>query len=108
MKRKNFIHINESFICQNCKTENPKGLKSPRNHCYECLYSLHVDKDVPGDRKSLCKGLLKPIGIDHKHQSYIIVHKCQSCNHISRNKAAPDDDFDKIIALSSDMHNHLQ
>lgn len=46
---------NESFACQNCGmgvTIHPTG--SARNHCPACLYSLHVDDVIPGDRLSAC------------------------------------------------------
>ena len=36
---------------------------SCRNHCPNCLYSKHVDKN-PGDRQEDCHGMLEPIGIE--------------------------------------------
>jgi RNHCP domain len=62
-----FIMRNESFSCQNCQKEvtlHPTG--SARNHCPHCLYSLHVDDTLPGDRLATCHGLMTPVGIDHK------------------------------------------
>jgi RNHCP domain-containing protein len=96
MERKNFITINESFICQNCGEDNPKLKKSCRNHCRKCLYSLHVDKNIPGDRESTCKALMEPFRADQKD----IFHKCTKCSKIIPNKIAPDDNFEKIIELS--------
>lgn len=36
---------NETFVCKNCgRTVVPEGAGSDhRNHCPNCLYSLHVD-----------------------------------------------------------------
>ena len=48
---------NDTFICKNCgRTAVPEGAGSNhRNHCPNCLYSLHVDIE-PGDRESDCGG----------------------------------------------------
>jgi hypothetical protein len=100
--RKNFIVRNENFICEHCGRENPKLKGSCRNHCMFCLYSKHVDKNVPGDRESTCNGLMAPIEVDNDgKKGYVIIHKCEKCKKISRNKTAPDDDFDAIIKLST-------
>ncbi len=98
---KPFIVINESFICQNCGNKNEKLEKSCRNHCQNCLFSLHIDENAPGDRASTCKSLMKPVSItkDGK-KGWIISHKCTKCGKIIQNKAAEDDNFDKIIELS--------
>ena len=34
-----------------------------RNHCPYCLYSLHVDGRVPGDRDSECRSRMAPVGV---------------------------------------------
>jgi len=95
--------INENFTCLNCSKKVAK-LKSGgyRDHCLFCLYGLHVDKDIPGDRQSDCKGLLVPISLEFKKKKgYIIVYKCQRCGEIKRNKAAKDDNYDLILELSA-------
>ena len=53
---------NETFTCRNCgRMVVPEGAGSNhRNHCPNCLYSLHVDIE-PGDRESDCGGHMKPI-----------------------------------------------
>jgi DNA-directed RNA polymerase subunit RPC12/RpoP len=91
-----FIPREESFICEHCSISvEPLGKGTYRDHCPECLYSKHVDRDGPGDRLSACKGLLKPVGIDHDgKKGTMIVYECEQCGKNSRNKAAPDD---KII-----------
>jgi hypothetical protein len=94
--------INENFICLNCGEENPPAEKTCRNHCRECLCSLHVDKEVPGDRASNCKGLMKPMGIDIRgNKGIMITHKCEKCGKIIENKAATDDNSDKITEIST-------
>ncbi len=98
---KNFIVINEEFICMNCGEKTPKLEGSCRNHCRKCLYSLHVDKETPGDRESNCKNMMKPVGIDQNgKKGWMIQHQCIKCNKRIPNKAAKDDNFDLMIQLS--------
>jgi DNA-directed RNA polymerase subunit RPC12/RpoP len=90
MEQKRFTKNDCSFICANCgKQVEPMG-KSSRNHCPFCLCSLHVDIN-PGDRANECGGLLRPIRSepDAKHE-FIIIHKCEKCGEIRRNRAALD------------------
>ncbi len=100
--RKNPIKINESFKCVRCKMDvkkHPGG--SCRNHCPFCLYSLHVDLNVPGDRLSECRGQMKPIGIQlNKKKGTRIIHMCQECGLKTVNTSAPDDNWDLICELS--------
>lgn len=104
MSTNSFIVINESFTCTNCGEENPPAEGSCRNHCRQCLYSMHVDKSSPGDRQSECKNLMKPIGVEHKgKKGWMIYHKCLKCGKIISNKAANDDNFDKIVDLSQNI-----
>jgi hypothetical protein len=100
--RKNFISNNEGFTCEKCGKENPPAKGGCRNHCVFCLYSKHVDENVPGDRLSKCKGLMEPIEVDQQgKKGYLIIHRCMKCGKIIRNKTAKDDDFDAIIRLST-------
>ena len=82
---------NTGFICNHCGAEVvPLTNGSYRNHCPECLYSLHVDVN-PGDRANDCKGLMAPIGITQKKKKgYQIIHKCNHCGAIQFNKLACD------------------
>ena len=100
--RKNMITKNEGFKCAQCKkqvTPHPGG--SCRNHCPFCLYSLHVDDKVPGDRLCECEGLMAPVGIENsKKKGTRIVHVCQKCSIKTHNRIAPDDDWDMICELS--------
>lgn len=99
--QRNFVEIDEEFICANCGKKVPKLGYSCRNHCPYCLHSKHVDKN-PGDRQEQCHGELEPVSleIDGK-KGYVIVFQCKKCGTIRRNKAARDDNMDLIIDLSS-------
>lgn len=101
MNKPHFIRKTEDFVCQHCG-EKVKGT-GYTNHCPNCLYSKHVDSEIPGDRASQCDGLMKPIGTDLKHGEYIIIHKCLRCSKITRNKTSPSDNFEKILKLSASL-----
>jgi len=101
-ERKNFISNNDSFVCQNCGTVNPPALKTCRNHCLKCLYSLHVDANIPGDRLSQCSTLMKPIEISQESKKgFIVTHKCIKCSKQIRNKLAEDDDWETVCSINS-------
>lgn len=94
------IKNDNSFTCLNCGKQVDKLKYTSRNHCPHCLHSLHVDI-VPGDRANICKGIMSPISIENNaKKGYVIVHKCQKCGEIKRNKSAEDDDFDEILRVS--------
>jgi hypothetical protein len=98
MKRKNFIRKTEDFVCENCGISvSGTGYT---NHCPACLFSKHVDEEIPGDRKSKCQGLMKPIGIEQKRGEYILIHKCLKCGKMMKNKTSESDNFEKILEIS--------
>lgn len=106
MEEKRFKKNDEGFICKNCGKEVlPLGYTS-RNHCPFCLCSLHVDIN-PGDRANDCCGILRPIqALPDAKKGFIIIHKCERCGAIVRNKAALDaksqsDDTDLLIKLTA-------
>lgn len=94
------IKNDNGFVCVNCgKIVEKLGVTS-RNHCPYCLHSLHVDI-IPGDRANTCRGVLKPIAVENNaKKGYVIVFKCTKCGAITRNKSAPDDDFDALLFIS--------
>ena len=100
MQDKKFKMVDESFTCYNCGKEvSPLGYTA-RDHCPNCLHSLHVDIN-PGDRASNCKGHLIPIGIEkNKKSDYKILYKCDKCGIHTKNVMATDDNMEKIINLS--------
>ncbi|MBI2638790.1 RNHCP domain-containing protein [Candidatus Peregrinibacteria bacterium] len=92
MSRKDFRKHNDGFLCAKCGAKNAPALKSERNHCFSCLFSLHVDEDTPGDRKSMCGGLMEPFSLDHKgKKGFMIRHRCIECGKEILNRAAEDD-----------------
>ena len=106
MEQKRFTKNDSGFVCAHCeKKVEPLGYTS-RNHCPFCLWSLHLDIN-PGDRASDCGGKLRPIKVEtDPKKGYIIVHKCEKCGEIRRNRAATDakiqpDDIDLIIKLTA-------
>lgn len=97
----NFTVLNEGFQCRNCGAEVPPQKGSCRNHCTQCLYSLHVDAAYPGDRASTCHALMKPIGVTQSSKKgYILLHECTKCGVKIRNKVAADDSMDRVIEIS--------
>lgn len=92
-----FVKKIEDFVCKVCGTE-VKGT-GYTNHCPSCLFSLHVDELVPGDRLSTCKGLMEPIKAEMKNGEYGIIHKCQKCKKVTKNKTSENDNFEEILKL---------
>jgi len=95
---KKFKRNIEDFTCENCGLQ-VKG-NGYTNHCPRCLYSKHVDVN-PGDRASLCGGLMVPIGIKIENGIFFIYQKCIKCGFIKRNSKVAADDMDKIISISA-------
>ncbi|MEE1823845.1 RNHCP domain-containing protein [Streptomyces sp. BE20] len=84
----------ESFRCRNCRLDVP--LRAPgtahRNHCPNCLFSLHLDDRVPGDRASECRARMEPISISVRGAGeWVIIHRCTACDELSANRTAGDD-----------------
>jgi DNA-directed RNA polymerase subunit RPC12/RpoP len=101
------------MICLNCKREIPDNKligTANRNHCPFCLWSRHLDLNIPGDRKATCHGLMEPIGITFKDEGFdkwgkkkqgeiMLIHKCMVCGKISKNRIAGDDEPEKILEI---------
>ncbi len=94
---KTFQRTKEDFVCEHCGAE-VKG-NGYTNHCPHCLYSKHVDIN-PGDRAENCGGLMEPIDLELKDGRYILVHRCQKCGFVRRNKICEQDNFESVLALS--------
>ncbi len=105
MSRSDTKYTDESFpfICKNCGVGicNPPQGTMNRNHCPNCLFSRHLDHRV-GDRLSVCRGLMEPIGIWVKDDGeWAIIHRCIKCGIIRTNRIAGDDDTEKLFALAA-------
>mgnify|MGYP001618546923 CR=1 FL=1 len=102
-----YIARNDPFVCGHCgKSVDPiKYGGSYRNHCPFCLWSKHMDGEIPGDRANSCQGLMEPVGVELKGGEYTILHRCVLCGFEKRNKMAKDDNFDVVLQLSSRQIN---
>lgn len=95
-----FNMINESFKCGQCGRMVEKSNYTARDHCPYCLYSKHLDIN-PGDRLNPCQGLMEPIGVEKFKDTFKIIYECQKCHEKHKNITLRDDNFDKIIELST-------
>lgn len=96
-----FVVRNDPFECLFCGAKNTPAPQTCRNHCSECLASLHVDLQSPGDRLSSCHGKMLPIAVEsHPQKGWVIVHQCEKCGVSERNKSAVDDDFEALVSLA--------
>lgn len=93
---------NEVFTCRVCgRTVVPAGAGSDhRNHCPNCLTSLHVDNE-PGDRQSECGGIMDAIALwIRKNGECAVIHRCRHCGALSSNRTAADDNPMKIMSIA--------
>ena len=75
-------------------------LEKRRNHCPNCLTSLHIDNQ-PGDRLSNCGGHMEPIGVwIRKNGEWALIHRCKRCGKITSNRIAADDNPMKLMAIA--------
>ena len=92
----------EAFKCRQCRRfigALPSG-GSHRNHCPFCLYSLHVDDRKTGDRQSICRSRMEPIGsFQRRNGEHVLVHRCLGCGFERFNRIAADDDFELVLSL---------
>lgn len=94
-----FVKNDNEFICINCGKKVEKLKYTSRDHCNNCLYSIHVDI-TPGDRKNECKGILVPINvINTSKKGKVIIYKCKKCGATVRNIVALDDNEDEIYKI---------
>ncbi|MEX2245620.1 MAG: RNHCP domain-containing protein [Dehalococcoidia bacterium] len=96
------IEATTGFRCVRCKREvspDPYGTKH-RNHCPQCLWSLHVD-ERPGDRAADCRGPMEPIAVAVRHDEWALIHRCQRCEELRANRIAGDDSVAHLLALAA-------
>ena len=93
--------LNVLFVKPKCKTQVTPLSYTARDHCPNCLCSLHVD-EYPGDRMCKCFGVLRPIEIEKGKKDFLkIVYRCDKCGMIKKNKMACDDNYDLILKIMS-------
>lgn len=93
---------NDVFTCKVCGRQIvPEGAGSDhRNHCPNCLTSLHVDND-PGDRESECGGIMEPVAVwIKKNGEWSVIHRCKRCGKFSANRTAADDNPMKLMSIA--------
>lgn len=100
----NPIALDESFACVHCGRAIPPHGRSARDHCPHCLWGLHVDDRVPGDRASTCRAPLEPVGTDRRGERWVIVYRCTGCGATRRNQVLadgdPPDSWEAVVALT--------
>ena len=92
----------DSFTCKFCgRLVVPAGAgSSHRNHCPNCLYSLHLDIE-PGDREADCGGLMEPVSVwVRKSGEWAVIHRCRICGMFSSNRIAADDNPMKLMSIA--------
>lgn len=93
---------NEEFNCKHCgRTMTPQGAGTDhRNHCSNCLCSLHVD-ECPGDRASDCGGVMEPVAVwTRKGGEWAIIHRCRRCGTLRSNRVAADDNPMVLMSIA--------
>ncbi|MFE2106168.1 RNHCP domain-containing protein [Kitasatospora sp. NPDC059463] len=96
-------HRANDFRCVGCRLDVPVDAPGTvhRNHCPNCLASLHVDRRVPGDRAADCRGRMEPLGMSARPDGeWMIVHQCLSCGELSTNRIAGDDNPLPLLRLA--------
>jgi hypothetical protein len=100
MSAQNFIKTKEDFKCEHCGFfVEGTGYT---NHCPKCLWSKHVDIN-PGDRAESCGGMMEPVEIEFMSGGFDIIHQCQKCGAIKKNKAEENDDAEALIVLAGEI-----
>ncbi len=92
----------DSFTCKVCgRLVVAAGAGSDhRNHCPNCLSSLHVDI-TPGDRAEDCGGIMDPIGVwARKDGEWAVIHRCRRCGQLRSNRTAADDNPMKLMSIA--------
>lgn len=96
---KNFKRKIEDFECGNCG-EKVKG-DGYTDHCPKCLWGKHVDREIPGDRASECRGLMKPTEVAYLSGKFKIHYKCTKCRHEFWVRNSENDDRGLLVELAS-------
>lgn len=92
----------DSFTCTHCgRLVTPESAgSSHRNHCPNCLTSLHLDIE-PGDRASDCGSIMEPVAVwVRKNGEWAIIHRCRRCGCFSSNRVAADDNPMKLMSIA--------
>jgi RNHCP domain len=93
-----------SFQCAHCRVA--VSLDAPgtshRNHCPSCLWSKHLDRNVPGDREAACSGGMEPIAVTVRDKGrWVLIHRCVNCGRLRLNRTAGDDNLLLLLRLAA-------
>ncbi|WP_026322025.1 RNHCP domain-containing protein [Salinispora fenicalii] len=96
-------HRANDFRCVGCRLD--VSVEAPgtthRNHCPNCLASLHVDRRIPGDRAASCRGRMEALSMSVRPDGeWMIIHQCRSCGELSANRIAGDDNALILVRLA--------
>jgi hypothetical protein len=97
---KNFKRVKENFKCEHCGEEVAGN--GYTDHCPKCLWGKHVDREIPGDRASECRGLMEPARVLYEKGDYKIVYKCNRCNHDFKVRCDKNDDKELLLKLTAE------
>jgi hypothetical protein len=85
-----------------------------RNHCPGCLWSRHLDWRSAGDRLSICRAAMRPVGLTTKRGrnkyarerdgELMLIHQCAACEAVVINRIAADDSAVAVLALFESSH----
>lgn len=98
-EKRNFVRKTENFTCENCG--NKVVGDGYTDHCPKCLWGKHVDREIPGDRASECKGLMEPVGVTYEKDKFKIHYKCTRCKHEFWVREGEGDSREGLLKLSS-------
>ncbi|MDJ1135255.1 RNHCP domain-containing protein [Streptomyces iconiensis] len=93
----------DAFRCVGCRLDVPMAAPGTahRNHCPHCLSSLHVDRRVPGDRASGCRGRMAALGLSvRQNGEWLLIHHCLTCGELSANRIAGDDNALALLRIA--------
>lgn len=111
MSRSRYRDRGGSFRCVHCGLDVPAGAPGTahRNHCPTCLWSRHLDDDVPGDRASDCQASMEPIAVtvrgaslrgERSGSEWVLIHRCTGCDQLRLNRSAGDDNPLVLVRLA--------
>ena len=88
--REHKLMVQKCKVCGRLCTPQNAG-SDHRNHCPNCLSSLHVDIE-PGDRASDCGGIMEPVAVwVRRDGEWAVIHRCRRCGALHSNRTAADD-----------------
>ncbi|MCE9599522.1 MAG: RNHCP domain-containing protein [Spirochaetia bacterium] len=101
-KSRSFAIESSEFRCKKCKCiiGLPGSGTQQRNHCPQCLSSLHLDTR-PGDRNANCGSTMEAIAIWVRGEEWVLLHRCLGCGVIHANRIAPDDNETLLLSLAA-------